>query len=80
LDSLDWSRKFPVLWISRSFLYAGLGFSQEQVDALSDEDMVRIADFLEQCYSPTIFASRTRTIVSSVLEEIRTRGGQDELT
>jgi hypothetical protein len=63
-----------VLWISRNFLYAGLGFSQEQVDRLSDEDMVRIADFLEHCYSMTMFASRVRTITSSVLEEVRTRG------
>jgi hypothetical protein len=78
LNASEWSKKFPVLWISRNFLYAGLGFSQEQVDSLTDEDMARIADYLEQCYSMTIFASRTRTITSSILEEVRTREEEDE--
>ncbi len=43
LDSLDWSKKYEVLSMSRLYL-SSLGFTNEQINALSDEDMQRIAD------------------------------------
>ncbi len=43
LDSLDWSRKFEVFSTSRLYL-SSLGFTNEQIQTLSDEDMQRIAD------------------------------------
>jgi hypothetical protein len=58
-----------VLWISRNFLYAGLGFPHEQVDSLTDEEMARIADAVEQMYSFVEFSDRLRFLTSTVLEE-----------
>ena len=46
MDSLDWSRKYEVLSISRLYL-SSLGFSNEQINRLTDEDMQRIADILQ---------------------------------
>ncbi len=43
MDSLDWSKKYEVLSMSRLYL-SSLGFTNEQINALSDEDMQRIAD------------------------------------
>ncbi len=43
MDSLDWSKKYEVLAMSRLYL-SSLGFTNEQINALSDEDMQRIAD------------------------------------
>jgi hypothetical protein len=69
LDSLEWSRKFPVLWISRTYLYSALGFSAEQVDSLTDEEMARLADLVEQMYSFVEFSDRVRFLTGTVLEE-----------
>jgi hypothetical protein len=46
LDSLDWSRKYEVLAISRLYL-ASLGLPNEQINRLTDADMARIADMLQ---------------------------------
>jgi hypothetical protein len=43
MDSLDWSKKYEVLSISRLYLRS-LGFSTESINVLTDEDMQRIAD------------------------------------
>lgn len=42
-NSLGWSRTFEVFTISRLYL-CSLGFTTEQINSLSDEDMQRIAD------------------------------------
>jgi len=49
IDSLDWSKKYEVLSISRFVLHA-YGFSTEQINSLSDEDMSRIAETLNNAY------------------------------
>lgn len=45
MDSLDWSKKFEVLSISRLQLES-LGISHDQIASLTNEDMERIADIL----------------------------------
>jgi hypothetical protein len=69
MDSLDMSRTFPVLALSRLFLYSALGFSHEQVASLTDEEMVRIADTVEQYYSLREFAEHVQCITRTVLAE-----------
>ena len=56
LDSLDWSRKYEVLSISRPSL-SSLGLTAEQITTLTDEDMQRIAAILVAHYygSDTIY-------------------------
>jgi len=51
LESLDWSRKFEILSISRLVLRDQLGFTTAQVNALTDEDMQRIAEIVAAEYS-----------------------------
>ena len=46
MDSLAWSKTYSVLAISRLYLRS-LGFSTEQLNSLTDEDMARIADMLQ---------------------------------
>ena len=48
MDSLDWSRTYAVLSISRLVLRDHLGFSTEHVTSLTDEDMQTIADILHE--------------------------------
>ncbi len=47
MDSLDWSRKFEILSISRLVL-RDLGFTVEQINALTDENMQAIAETLAE--------------------------------
>ncbi len=42
-DSFGWSKKYEVFSLSRLYLRS-LGFTTEQINSLSDEDMQRIAD------------------------------------
>lgn len=49
MDSLEWSRKYEVLAISRLYLRS-LGFTPEQINSLTDEDMQRIAEKLNNDY------------------------------
>jgi hypothetical protein len=46
MDSLDRSRTYAVLTISRLYL-SSLGLTTEQINRLTDEDMQRIADILQ---------------------------------
>ena len=45
MDSLEWSKKYEVLSISRLYL-SSLGFTTEQIKSLSDQDMERLAEDL----------------------------------
>ncbi len=47
MDALDWSRKFEILSISRLVLRE-LGFTVEQINALTDENMQAIAETLAE--------------------------------
>ena len=49
MDSLNWSKKYEVLSISRLYLRS-LGFSNEEIESLSDDDMQRIAEKLNNDY------------------------------
>ena len=49
MDSLDWSKKYEVLSISRVYLRS-LGFTNEEINSLSDDDMQRIAEKLNNDY------------------------------
>jgi len=49
LDSLNWSKKYEVLSISRLYLRS-LGFTTEGINSLSDDDMQRIAEKLNNDY------------------------------
>ena len=46
MDSLEWSKKYEVLSISRLYLHS-IGLTTEQINRLSDADMQRIADMLQ---------------------------------
>ena len=46
MDSLEWSKKYEVLTISRLYLHS-IGFPVEKINQLTDEDMQRIADMLQ---------------------------------
>ena len=49
LDSLAWSKTYEVLAISRLYLRS-LGFTTEQITSLTDDDMARIAEKLNNDY------------------------------
>ncbi len=49
MDSLEWSKKYEVLSISRLYL-SSLGFTTEQINNLTDEDMQRIAEKINNDY------------------------------
>jgi hypothetical protein len=46
MDSLDWSKTFAILSISRLYLRDTLRMPINLIESLSDEDMSRIADIL----------------------------------
>jgi hypothetical protein len=64
MDSLDWSKKYEVLSISRMQLES-LGISHEQVASLNDEDMARIAGAVAKTYPD--FENRVRMNVKLYL-------------
>ena len=68
MDSLAWSKKYEVLSISRLVLNS-LGFSTEQINALTDEDMDRIAYWLENQFFDHGFHEMVKFIVSLELAE-----------
>ena len=78
MDSLDWSKKYEVLSISRLDLVHQLGFSTEQITSLTDADMEQLAERLQVLYFRTIFDEYVRFITATMLVEIRTRGEQHE--
>jgi hypothetical protein len=70
LDSLEWSRKYEVSSISRVFLRDQLGFTTEQISSLTEEDMDRIAEYVEQFYrGMSRFEDHVGFITRIVLEE-----------
>ena len=73
MDTLAWSKKYEVLSISRLYL-SSLGFTNDQMKALSDEDMQRIADKLNNDYYIG-FEEDVKFIVSLELTE---KGWKDE--
>src|SRR6266567_5009499 len=80
LDSLDWSKKYEVLSMSRLYL-SSLGFTNEQINTLSDEDMQRIADTVNN----RNFLFFEEDVKFAVWEELKergidnqTEGGRDE--
>ena len=75
-DSLDWSKKYAVLSISRLYLQQGLSFSTEAVESFTDEDMQRIADMLVAQYFDAEFDEEVRFIVACQI--IEKYGGTDE--
>lgn len=49
MNSLEWSKKYEVLGISRLTL-SSLGFTTEQIKSLTDEEMQAIADEVQNIY------------------------------
>ena len=74
-DSLAWSKKYEVLSISRMYL-SSLGFTNEGMNSLTDEDMQRIADILVAHYFDAEFDEEVRFIVAC--EMVEKHGGTDE--
>ena len=78
MDSLEWSRQYPILTISRLDLVHQLGFTTEQIESLTEEDMQRLAERLQVLYFRTIFDEAVRFITATLLLEERTRGEAHE--
>jgi hypothetical protein len=79
MDSLDWSRKFEVLSISRLYLHHALGFSFEAVQSLTDEDMQAIADTVRDnilFVAGMSFDEEVRFLVACEIVEQNSTGGQ----
>ena len=74
-DSLAWSKKYEVLSLSRLYL-SSLGFTNEGINSLSDEDMQHIADMLVAQYFDAEFDEEVRFIVACQI--IEKHGGTDE--
>ncbi len=64
MDSLEWSKKYEVLSISRLQL-ASLGIPHDEVAKLTDEDMERIATSVAKTYPD--FENRVRINVRAYL-------------
>ena len=64
MDSLEWSKKYEVLSMSRLQL-ASLGISHEDIAKLTDEDMARIAEAVAKTYPD--FENRVRINVRAYL-------------
>jgi len=79
-DSPDWNKKYEVLAISRLYL-SSLGCTNEQIQALSDDDMQRIADTVNN-RSFLFFEEDVKFAVWEELKERgidnQTEGGRDE--
>ncbi len=73
MDSLDWSKKYEVLSISRLYLRS-LGFSNEEIESLSDDDMQRIAEKLNNDYFIG-FEEEVKFVVAH--EIVEASGGRD---
>ncbi len=78
MDSLDWSKKYDILSISRLFLRDAVKFSTQQVNELTDADMQRIADMVAAQYDYLDFCEFVQVITATVLEEIQTIGGRND--
>ena len=69
-DTFYWSRKYEILSMSRLVL-RDLGFSVEQINSLSDEDMQAIADGLQEQLSKAVggLAPSLKFLVSLYIAE-----------
>jgi len=76
LDSLDWSKRYDVVSISRLILVS-IGFPYDQVKSLTDDDMQAIADGLEEELSKAIggFTPSLKCFVSLHIAE---KGGKSD--
>jgi hypothetical protein len=76
LDSLDWSKRYDVVSISRLILVS-IGFTYDQVKSLTDDDMQAIADGLEEELSKAIggFTPSLKFLVSLHIAE---KGGKSD--
>ena len=78
MDSLDWSKKYEVLSISRLYLRS-LGFSNEGISRLSDDDMQRIAEKLNNDYFIG-FEEEVKFVVDrEIVEKSGGRNGESRL-
>jgi hypothetical protein len=67
MDSLEWSKKFEVLSISR-LLLESLGIPHDQVASLTDAEMDKLADRLQALYISQ-FSGQVRFFVRVYLAE-----------
>ena len=77
MDSLDWSRKYEVLSISRLDLSSS-GLTSEQINQLSDEDMEQIAEELSNRYLLNDFEEDVLFVARLVLAEMEQLNGSEE--
>jgi hypothetical protein len=77
MDSLDWSRKYEVLSISRLDLSSS-GLTAEQINQLSDEDMEQIAEELSNRYLLNDFEEDVLFVARLVLAEKEQLNGSEE--
>ena len=68
MDSLEWSRKYEVLSISRLDLRS-LGLTTEQINALTDENMQQIVDELHNRYHLNDFDEDVLFVARLILAE-----------
>lgn len=71
MNSLDWSKHYSVLHVSRLMLRDQLGFTTEQVARLSDEDVTRIAEKLADKYVGEGYYEMLKFLVSLELADLR---------
>ena len=68
MDSLEWSRKYEILSMSRLDL-SSFGFTTERINQLTDEDMERIAEELYHRYTLNDFGEDAVFVARLVLAE-----------
>ena len=78
MDSLDWSKKYEVLSISRLYLRS-LGFTNEQINALTDDDMQRIAEKLNNDYFIGFEEEVKFVVAHEIVEKSGGRNGESRL-
>jgi hypothetical protein len=64
----DWIKPFPVMSVYRFDLYR-ISLTQEQVNALTDEDMLTIANIIRIKYLEGGFYSHLLAAVEQVMQE-----------
>lgn len=67
MDSLDWSKKYDVLSFSRLTL-SSLGFTNDQINSLSDEEIERIAERLQAQYLTVFYEKLWFTVDLHLVE------------
>ena len=67
MDSHEWRKQYEVLSFSRLTL-SSLGFTNDQINGLSDEEIERLAERLQAQYL-TVFYDKLRFFVSVYLAE-----------